>query len=193
LNARAAIAPTRPNAGRFDQVSIGLHWLTVLLVIAQFATALMLVSGAEDSPGAARLLAAHRSTGVVAWFVVAGRLAWRARFAHLPPFPASMPKSQQLIAKANEYGLYALLIAQPLTGLGDTVFRGHPFALLGAAIPRLVRPAKAVFHVLHGAHELGAIVLAVLIGLHAGAGIRHGLVLRDGVLQRMLPWTRRST
>jgi hypothetical protein len=29
-----------------------------------------------------------------------------------------------------------------------------------------------------------------LIGLHAGAALFHGLVLRDGVLQRMLPSSR---
>jgi cytochrome b561 len=38
------------------------------------------------------------------------RLAWRRRFAYLPPFPESMPKLQQWIAKVNEYGLYVLLL-----------------------------------------------------------------------------------
>ena len=33
----------------------------------------------------------------------------------------------------------------------------------------------------------GAKALVVLIGLHAGAALFHRLVLRDGVLQRMLP------
>jgi cytochrome b561 len=41
------------------------------------------------------------------------------------------------------------------------------------------------------AHEFGAKALVVLIGLHAGAALFHGLVLRDVVLQRMLPWTLR--
>ncbi len=185
----AAVPRGQPKAGRFDQVSIGLHWLTLLLVAAQFTTALMLVTGGEDSPDAELLLAVHRSTGVLTWFVVMGRLLWRAAFAHLPPFPTSMPRLQQVIAKANEYGLYALLVLQPLTGLGDTLFRGHPFVLFGLTAPRLFKPEKAVFHALHAAHELGAIALALLIALHAGATILHGLVLRDGVLQRMLPWT----
>ena len=42
------------------------------------------------------------------------------------------------------------------------------------------------------AHELGGKALLTLIGLHAGAALFHRLVLRDGVLQRMLPWTSAS-
>jgi cytochrome b561 len=149
----------------------------------------MLVTGGEDSPDAGLLLAVHRSTGVATWIVVVGRLVWRAGFAHVPPFPVSMPPLQRLIAKANEYGLYALLVLQPLTGLGDTVFRGHPFVLFGLTVSRLFKPDKAAFHALHAAHELGAVALALLVAVHAGAALLHGLVLRDGVLQRMLPWT----
>ena len=186
-----AVAMRRPRswAGRFDRTTIALHWLTLLLVTIQFATALLLAAGGEDRADSQLLLAVHRSTGVVTWWVVAGRLLWRAVHAHLPPFPASMSKLQQSIAKANEYGLYALLILQPLTGLGDTLFRGHPFVLFGLTVPGLLQPQKAVFHALHAAHLWAAIALALLIALHAGAALLHGVVLRDGVLQRMLPWT----
>ena len=34
-----------------------------------------------------------------------------------------------------------------------------------------------------------SIALLGLIGVHAAAALLHGVVLRDGVLQRMLPWT----
>lgn len=187
----AAAAPPRLSkqgkAGRFDQVSIAFHWLTVLLVAGQFATAWLLAGGGE---GAAGLLTLHRSTGVATWLVVAARLAWRGGFADLPPFPASMPKLQQAVAKANEYGLYALLLLQPLTGLGFSLLRGRPFALFLWQVPALVRD-KAASHLLHSIHEFGAWALLGLIALHAGAALLHGAVLRDGVLQRMLPWTRK--
>jgi len=58
-------------AGRFDQISIALHWLTVLLVFAQFATAWLLVEGGD---GARIVLAVHRAIGAVIWIVVALRL-----------------------------------------------------------------------------------------------------------------------
>jgi superoxide oxidase len=95
-------AQERSKAGRFDQISVALHWLTVVLVATQFTTAWLLSQG--DS-GASAFLFAHRSIGILTWIVVATRLVWRHGFAYLPPFPASMPKLQQRIAKFYEYAL----------------------------------------------------------------------------------------
>ena len=39
------------------------------------------------------------------------------------------------------------------------------------------------------AHGFGGKALLTLIGLHAGAALFHRVVLRDGILRRMLPWT----
>lgn len=176
-------------AGRFDQVTIGLHWLTLLLVVGQLTTAWLLSQADDDGAAAAGLLALHRSMGLLTWLVVFGRLIWRARFAHKPPFPASMSKPQQWAATLNEYGLYALLLLQPATGLGDTLFRGKPFTLATWRVPPLLHADKPVFHAFHALHEWGAVALLALIGLHTAAALLHGVVLRDGVLQRMLPWT----
>ena len=48
--------------------------------------------------------------GVLTWIVMLARLVWRRNFAYLTPFPQTMPKLQQSIAKANEFGLYALML-----------------------------------------------------------------------------------
>ena len=177
---------SRSTVGRFDQISIVLHWLTVALVGAQLTTAWLLTF--EDD-NIRLLLALHRSIGALTWVVVVGRLAWRHGFAHLPPFPASMPKLQQWIAKLNEYGLYGLLLLQPLTGLAMTLFRGRSVELFFWEMPPLMSSDLPVSLVFRSLHELGAWSLLALIGLHAGAALLHGVVLRDGVLQRMLPWT----
>ena len=54
-------------------------------------------------------------------------------------------------------------------------------------VPALLEPDAAIRSLFQRAYELGAKALLILIGLHAGAALFHGLVLRDGVLQRMLP------
>jgi cytochrome b561 len=181
-------AKPRPKAGRFDRISIAVHWLTVALVAAQFATAWLLSPGGGD---VSRLLFVHRSIGMLTWIVVVLRLVWRHAFAHLPPFPASMPKLQQRIAKLNEYALYGLLLLQPLTGLGNTLLHGRPFALFARHVPAWFASDKAMSHLFEALHELGAWMLFGLIGIHAAAALFHGLILRDGVLQRMLPGTKR--
>src|ERR1700722_19014929 len=172
---------------RFDPMSIVLHWLTVLLIIGQFTTAWLHEAVGHGTSLALAILATHRTMGVLTWTVGLARLAWRSRFAYLPPFPESMPKLQQWIAKANEYGLYVLLLVQPVTGLGDVVFHGRPFTLFIWQVPALLAPDPAIRSLFQEAHELGAKALLALIGLHAGAAFFHVLVLRDGVLQRMLP------
>jgi superoxide oxidase len=181
-------AKPQPKAGRFDRISIAAHWLTVVLVAAQFAIAWLLELGGND---VSRLLFVHRSIGTLTWIVVVLRLIWRHAFAHRPPFPASMPKLQQRIAKLNEYGLYALLLMQPLTGLGNTLLHGRPFRLFIWQVPAWFASDKAISHLFQSLHELGGWMLLALIGLHAAAALFHGLILRDGVLQRMLPWTGR--
>ena len=178
---------------RFDQTSVALHWLTVLLIVVQFASVRLHEAVGHDSAYGAMLLSAHISAGVLTWFVVVARLVWRRYFAYLPPFPPSMPKFQQAIAKANEYGLYFLLLMQPVTGMARVLLRGQPFDLLFARVPALLEPNPAMRSVFVEAHEIGAKTLLVLIGLHVGAALFHRLVLRDGVLQRMLPRMRSRT
>lgn len=172
---------------RFDPTSIVLHWLTVLLFIGQFATAWLHETVGHGTSLSLEILATHRTMGVLTWVVAVARLVWRRRFAYLPPFPESMPELQQWIAKASEYGLYVLLLVQPITGLGDVLFHGRPFTLFIWQVPSLLAHDAAIRSLFQEAHELGAKALLVLIGLHAGAALFHGLVLRDGILQRMLP------
>jgi cytochrome b561 len=181
----------RPKTGVFDQISIALHWLTVLLMISQFTSAWLREAVGRESSLAVAILATHRTMGLLTWIVGSARLVWRHNFAYLPPFPESMPKSQQWIAKANEYGLYALVFLQPISGLGGTLFHGLPFELFTWQVPALLEPNPEIRGLFVAAHEFGAKALLALISLHAGAALFHRLVLRDGVLQRMLPWTSR--
>src|SRR5579863_1036999 len=188
-SAEALAVEAVPESGRFDQISIALHWLTVLLVLGQFTSAWLRETIDHNTSLAAAILATHRGAGLLTWVVGFVRLLWRHNFAYLPPFPPNMPRLQQWIAKANEYGLYALLLIQPITGLGRVVFRGQPFEVFVWEVPALFEPDDALRHSFAEAHEFGAKALLLLIALHAGAALFHRLVLRDGVMQRMLPWT----
>jgi cytochrome b561 len=75
----------------------------------------------------------------------------------------------------------------PITGLFRVLLRGQAFDLFVWHIPVLLEPDPAMRSLFVEAHAIGAKALMALIGLHAGAALFHRLVLRDGVLQRMLP------
>jgi len=87
---------------------------------------------------------------------------------------------------AEPFSLYALLLIQPITGLERPLFRGAPFEWFIWQVPALRN--DAIRHIFVEAHEYGANALLALIGLHAGPALSYRLILRDGVLHRMLPW-----
>jgi cytochrome b561 len=180
-------APISSPRASFDNLTVALHWVTVLLVLALFASAwLHALAEVQQSALAAALLQIHRSLGVSVWVVTALRLAWRLTKASVPAFPTRMTKLHRALVKWSEYGLYALLIGQPSTGLLATLFSGHPFALFFWPFSPLMRD-DMLQRSFHFSHEFGAWALAVLTVSHAAAALFHHLVLCDGVLERMAP------
>jgi cytochrome b561 len=182
--ARGHDAPRPP----FDGLTVALHWATTILVLALFVTAWLHGLAEENNSGLTpALLQAHRSIGVIVWAFTAFRLTWRLTGASLPPFPAQMTPTHRTAVKLSEYGLYALLLGQPATGLLTTLFGGRPFSLLMREIPPLLSRDEAIRDAFHSAHELGAWMLAILVAGHAGMALFHHIVLRDDVLACMTP------
>jgi superoxide oxidase len=171
----------------FDPVTMALHWATVLLVLSLFATA-WLHGQAEvrHSDYTPILIWMHRSLGATVWLVTALRLSWRLTGARLPPFPETMTPRHRAIVKASEYALYALLLAQPVTGLLTSLFNGHPFPLFLWDVPPLSRDVP-LRDALHTVHVFGARALGILALGHAAAALFHHFVLRDDVLACMAP------
>lgn len=174
----------------YDALTIGLHWTTLALVVAQFATALS-IDHAPDAQTGRLLLTAHRSVGAVLWAIVALRLIWRHTGMTLPPFPPRMSRLHIAGVHISEYGLYGLLLLQPITGMADSLLRGRAFNLFIWQVPILLDRDKGLAHLAHLAHTTGAYVLLGLIVLHAGAALVHRYVLNDGVFEAMVGKTAR--
>ena len=176
----------------FDGATIGLHWATVLLVLALFASAwLHALAEVRHSDFTPVLLQIHRSFGVTIWVVTVFRLAWRTTNARLPPFPTQMTKLHRATVKLSEYGLYALLLGQPATGLLTTLFGGDSFALFAWSLSPLMPRDEMLEAAFYLSHQLGAWMLAVLAAGHAASALFHHFALRDDVLECMAPVLRR--
>jgi superoxide oxidase len=158
-------------------------------VLAQIALA-VLHDQSNDAEIRRGVLAAHRSLGVVIWYLVIGRLTWRLVGMRLVAFPPTMSRWHQWGARLSEWGLYGLLLAQPLSGMVATVLRGQPFNLFGIQVPSLMAPDKVWAAAAQGLHTLGAYALVTLVLVHAGAAILHRVIADDGVLDSMLPLPR---
>jgi superoxide oxidase len=191
LRRQPSCAP-KPARLPFDVFTIALHWTTLLFVLALLGSGL-LYAQVEERPWATTLLWVHRSLGTTIWGLTGFRLAWRWTGARFPAFPASMTGLHRLAVRVSEYGLYALLLLQPATGLAQTVLRGRPFELLVWRIPAVVPVHLGYAQLFQGVHELGAWCLVALVSLHSAAALFHHFVRRDDVLEAMAPILRRRT
>jgi cytochrome b561 len=184
------VAPPPRARPPFDTLTITLHWITLLIVLSLFGSGL-LYGQLEGRSWASPLLQVHRSLGVTIWMLTLFRLLWRVTGARFPAFPTSITPLHQLGVRLSEYGLYALLLIQPATGLAHTILRGRPFEVFAWTVPPLVVRDAALVRVFHSAHEIGAWCLFALAGLHAAAALVHHFILRDDVLETMAPAFRR--
>jgi len=184
------VAPPARARPPFDTLTITLHWTTLLIVLTLFGSGL-LRNQVEERSWAPSLLHVHRSLGVTIWTLTVFRLLWRVTGARFPAFPASMTSLHQLGARLSEYGLYALLLIQPATGLAQTILLGRPFEVFAWSIPPLIARDVALVGIFHSAHEFGAWCLFALAGVHAAAALAHHFIFRDDVLEAMAPALRR--
>ena len=175
--------------GRFDLVTICIHWLTVLLILSLIATGLSFDLIGE-SPSRPLVFTVHRSLGVSVWVIALLRLEWRMTHARFPPFADGMNIVHRWVVTLSEYALYALLLLQPITGLTGTLLAGKPFGLFFWTVPAwLPRMADASVAVL-GFHQVGAFWLIALVGGHATAALLHHYLARDDTLTTMAPWAK---
>src|SRR6476660_2741452 len=113
-------------------------------------------------------------------------------FRHFPePCRGPNSGSPRPVNMAFTPCLYALLLLQPLTGLAQSLARGRSFMLFEWQVPKVMAGKKVLTLLFHQIHTVSAWLLLGLIGLHVLAALFHRLVLKDEVLQSMLPW--RST
>jgi cytochrome b561 len=178
------------HAPRFDGLTVAIHWASLALVLALFGTAWSIDAAPPEL--ARPLLTAHRSLGLIVWLLTLLRLVWRGTGIRRPQHPAAMPAWQVFAARANHAALYALLLVQPLTGLGQTLLLGRAFQLLLWRVPPLVPRDRALAQLTHDLHEGGGYLLAAAVGLHALAALAHHFVVKDQVLAGMLRGRPRS-
>jgi cytochrome b561 len=90
-----------------------------------------------------------------------------------------------VFAKATHWVMYALIVSLVVLGLALWWVRGDTWFFVWAPAPASWS-SPPVSHFIDHWHGTLANVLMILAGIHAFAAIFHRLVLRDGVLARMV-------
>ncbi len=174
----------------YGRLSIGLHWLMLLLIAAVYATIELKGNFAKGSEPRELLKHWHFMLGLTVFALVWLRLL--ARWLRPAPKAVAGAAWEQALAKAMHLALYGLMIGLPLLGWLTLSAADKPIPFFGLELPALVAPNPDRAGQLKELHEVLAQAGYWLIGLHAAAALFHQYVRRDGTLQRMLPHRRQA-
>ena len=195
MSAASTTAPDpaiQPEFYPYDAVAKALHWIIVGLLIVQYTIAFLMPHVGRDTKPEG-LVGLHLSFGGVLILLVLLRVAWRL-LRGAPPPPVGLPAWQLVGSRYVHYLLYLLIIAIPILGWTNASYRGWNISVFGIVpLPHLVparnaAPAGSFSWGWTGdIHTYTSYVLLAIAGLHILAALYHRFVLRDRVLDRMLP------
>lgn len=170
----------------WGSVSMALHWLVVLLLLATAVLGLVM-DEMRFSPTKVQVFALHKSLGLTVLALMLLRLLWRL-VGGRPAALAGSARWQSATATITHWLLYAALFAMPLSGWLYNSASNFPLRWFGLfTVPPLTGRDQDIKEFAHDAHEMLFWVIVVLVLLHAGAALFHHLVRRDETLDRMLP------
>ena len=168
---------------RYSLAAIILHWAIAALLAFQIS-----VGWALEDLGARgfALYQLHKSVGIAILALTLLRIGIR----YWKPRPAKLEGGWQgALASTVHLGLYAFMLGAPLTGwaLVSTAKVKVPTLIFGIIpLPHLPLPASA-HGLAEGGHGLIAWLGIALILLHVAGALRHHLLMRDGLIWRMIP------
>ncbi len=180
----------KAHAARYSTLAIVMHWLLAGVILSMFALGIYMTD-LPFSPLRLKLYNWHKWAGISFLALTVLRLLWRV--THRPPalperLTQSMPSWQTRAYHATHHLMYALFFAVPLLGWAYSSAAGFPIVVFGQLpMPDLLPANKALAELVKPWHQLSAIALIALAGLHIAAALKHQWLDRDGLLTRMLP------
>jgi cytochrome b561 len=170
---------------QFTAFSRVLHWTMAAMILTMLGVGTAMVASLSDYHV---LVSIHRPLGVAILLLVAVRFV--NRLLHTPPpFPDTMPRMERRVAAASEITLYVLMFALPLVGWAMLSAARYPIVLYGPIrLPYILPHNLQVYAILRKTHTVLAYLFFFVFIAHLGAVLFHTLIVRDGILNRMLPW-----
>jgi cytochrome b561 len=167
------------------------HWIVAALFALQLASGPVMVRIGETATvaglGQNDLYNWHKTLGLVALAVVLVRI-WARRAGTLPDWAPVLSEGERRAVHQAERALYLAMVAMPVSGFVYVMAGGYGVLLAGLwPLPNPIGRWEALALGAKWLHVGGAVLLAAALALHLGIVLRHALLLRDGLLRRMLP------
>lgn len=173
-------------AERYGLLSIGFHWLMLLLIIAVYACIELRVLYPKGSDPRDALKTWHFMLGLSMFLLVWLRLAVRL-LQPIPEHRQGINPWQASAAKAMHYVLYLFMISMPLMGWLILSTEGKTIPFFWFELPSLMAENHDLAESIEEIHEIVGTAGYFLIGLHTLAALFHHYLLKDNTIRRMLP------
>lgn len=165
-------------------IAKGFHWLLFVMLSVSIVAGNFMASMPK---GAEKLQAAgiHKSVGVILLLLILLRFAWKL-INTTPQPPVGTTAIEHLLAQAMHWLLYALMFAQPLSGILMSQAAGYPVSVFGFfELPTLIDKDPETAKMFRSGHGLIWIVLVVAVVGHSAAAMFHHFIRKDEVLRSM--------
>jgi len=171
----------RNTATSYGWLSRLLHWTVSIMIFILLGAGYYMTS----EPPKYDVYPIHKATGFVLLILVILRLTWRLNNTN-PDLPSTTPHWQAVAANLNIKVLYALMLAQPISGILMSLYDGHAISVYGLfIIPAFVKNEKLSI-LAKEFHSAFAVLLILAITLHVLGGLYHHFIRKDNVLVRMI-------
>jgi cytochrome b561 len=162
-----------------------LHWIVAALVLLMIPLGIV-IANEWGGPAQTFLYNLHKSIGATLIPIVLVRILYRL-IHPAPPLPGDIPALQRFAAYANHWGLYVLILIQPLVGYVMTSSYPAPVPFFGLfELPPIWWEDRALSERLSVVHLYIGLAIAALAAVHISAALYHHFVRKDRILMRMI-------
>ena len=175
---------------RYGRRAVVLHWLLALFVFVLYGLGWYMVEIPKGTPPVAYFYNLHKSIGIVAALPLAALLWWRATHSP-PPLPRILPSWEARTAHISHVLFYVCLVLLVASGFVESNFTRYGIRFFGYPLPVLGWDDRAIYRLFNRVHVYASYFFAMLIALHIAAAVKHLLLDRNHVFQRMLPGSSR--
>ena len=179
------MAITNSNSA-YGAVSKVFHWLTALLIFTVIPLGLIANNLALDAPLKVPLFSAHKTVGVIIFFVALARIIW-AISQEKPGDLHPDRRFETLTAHVVHWLLNVALVVVPLSGwLHHAATTGFAPILLpiGQDLP-FIPKSETLAEIFAGLHWVWSKILVLSILLHIAGALKHQIIDKDATLRRM--------
>lgn len=169
----------------YGTLTIILHWLMAIMIMMLVFVGFNM-TGMDDGDDKWKIYGLHKAAGVLVLVLALFRWLWMLSNDKPNPLPG-WSNAEITIGNITKWLLMIMMLAMPVAGVTMSLAGGNDISFFGLfTIAALAEKNKLLAEIAHEIHEIGGVVIAVIIGLHILAALKHHFLKKDKTVARMI-------